>query len=392
MSPSSSAVPLTPDFYARSLYVHWPFCLSKCPYCDFNSHVNRLNALDYEQWRQAFKISLFFIQEHYLIQPLETIFFGGGTPSLMPAFLVADILSDISEIIGIKPDAEITLEANPTSSEASKFQAYAAAGINRLSMGLQSLNDIDLKFLGRTHTAQEARNAFKMAHQYFKNISFDLIYARQNQTMTAWQAELEQALELAGQHISLYQLTIEPNTMFQSWYQRGKISLPPDDLASDMYLYTSERLAQSGYRHYEISNFAQNNKESKHNLAYWQYRPYIGIGAGAHGRLYDKKHLYHAMHTRKLPFDWLSTVLETKQPAFAESNLLSHQEQALERLLMGMRLETGVHRRDITPLNLCEQKINHYQQEGYLVDTSDSLIATPKGRVFLDYLLSEIIL
>jgi putative oxygen-independent coproporphyrinogen III oxidase len=265
-----------------ALYIHWPFCRSKCPYCDFNSHVAA--AIDHAAWREAYRREL----EHYAAllpeRRITSIFFGGGTPSLMEEKTVAGILGDVARLWPIDAGVEITLEANPNSAEAQKFAAFRAAGVNRLSLGVQSLRDEELQFLGRGHSAAEARRAIELARQNFPRFSFDLIYARRGQSPETWEKELNEALQLADGHLSLYQLTIEPNTQFYTRAARGETLTAPDDNAATMYELTQNILKDAGLPAYEVSNHAREGAESRHNLAYWHYDDYIGIGPGAHGR------------------------------------------------------------------------------------------------------------
>ncbi|AIK97133.1 radical SAM family heme chaperone HemW [Candidatus Odyssella acanthamoebae] len=317
-----------------ALYIHWPFCASKCPYCDFNSHVR--NQIDIDAWRHAYIKEL---QRHYDLvgkRRISSIFFGGGTPSLMPPTLVQDILNEVSTWWSIDPTIEITLEANPNSVEVNNFRALAAAGINRVSIGIQSLRQDDLTFLGRLHSVEEGIHAIETAQQCFKRISFDLIYARPHQALDAWQAELSQALAFGTEHLSLYQLTIEPGTAFATRHARGDFVLPDEDLAADLYNLTTDLTLSHGLRGYEISNYAQPGCESHHNLAYWRYQDYAGIGPGAHGRL-TLNGIGHATKQYRAPETWLRQVVEEGN-GFDELSQLSAQEQASEMLLMGLRL------------------------------------------------------
>ena len=263
------------------VYIHWPFCLAKCPYCDFNSHVSR--NIDHDIWREALLAELRHSAKLTGPRKVDTVFFGGGTPSLMQAETVSALIDEIDKLWGLDPNAEISLEANPTSVEAQKFADFSKAGVNRISMGIQSLNDVDLKALGRMHSVKEALMAFDIAKAQFKRVSFDLIYARQKQTADSWFSELRQALDLAVDHLSLYQLTIEQGTRFGDLYEKGNLkNLPPSDEAADMYLGTREICAEYGLNGYEISNYASQGAESRHNLIYWRYGDYAGVGPGAH--------------------------------------------------------------------------------------------------------------
>jgi len=317
-----------------ALYLHWPFCASKCPYCDFNSHVRE--SVDINQWRQAFLQELRRHRDLGGERRLTSIFFGGGTPSLMPPNLVQDILCEIDRLWEIPPDIEITLEANPNSVEVTNFRALAEAGINRVSLGIQSLNQDELKFLGRLHSVSEARQAIETAVSCFKRVSFDLIYARPNQTLEDWQAELTDALSYGTEHLSLYQLTIEPGTAFAIRHARGDFVLPTDDTAADLYDLTTHLCQGNGLINYEISNYARPGCESQHNLAYWRYQDYAGIGPGAHGRL-TLAGRRHATKQYRAPETWLRQILEHNN-GFDEDIILTPQEQASEMILMGLRL------------------------------------------------------
>ncbi len=277
------------------IYVHWPYCLAKCPYCDFNSHVARAQ-IDEARFKAAYAREIAHMAGLSGRKKVTSIFFGGGTPSLMSAALVGDVLHQISQHWGIADGAEITLEANPTSVEAKSFAGYRAAGVNRLSVGIQAMNDADLKALGRMHDVDEALVAFKLAQRTFARVSFDLIYARPHQTVAQWREELARAIDYADDHMSLYQLTIEPKTAFYNLYARGKLTIPDDDLAIALYDVTQELTGAAGLNNYEISNHAGNGAQSLHNLTYWRYHDYAGIGPGAHSRLTtsdDKKLALH---------------------------------------------------------------------------------------------------
>ncbi len=267
-----------------SIYIHYPFCKSKCPYCDFNSHVR--DQVDYDKFLKAYEKELEFFSARINHTKVKTIFFGGGTPSLMPISLVDGILKKIGQLWQIDANCEITLEANPTSSESAKFQDLKNIGVNRLSIGIQALNDSDLKFLGREHSSLEAIKTIENAVKIFDNFSFDLIYARPNQTLQNWKKELETAINFGTKHLSLYQLTIEKGTKFFSQFARGDFEMPNENLAAEFYDLTNEITAKNGFENYEISNYCRQNYSCKHNLVYWQGDDYIGIGAGAHSRVY----------------------------------------------------------------------------------------------------------
>ena len=323
-----------------SIYIHYPFCKSKCPYCDFNSHV--VKQIDEEKFLQGYLNELQYFAPKLKNRQVRTIFFGGGTPSLMPVYFVEKILAEISKIWTIDKNCEITLEANPTSFEAAKFKAFKQAGVNRLSMGIQALNDVDLKFLGREHSAQEAISTIQTASKIFNNYSFDLIYARPNQTLKGWEKELQTAIELSANHLSLYQLTIEKGTKFYGQYLNKEFVLPDENLSADLYELTNQIASKNGLELYEISNYAKTGFECKHNLAYWQSDDYLGIGAGAHSRVYlnyDK--LRSAIIMLHQPSAWLEAALQ-KNVAIQKIEKVSEEELLEEVILMGLRLKNGI--------------------------------------------------
>lgn len=322
------------DLRSLALYIHWPFCKSKCPYCDFNSHV-RTN-IDETAWEQAFTQELKRTYQTTGPRRLKSIFFGGGTPSLMSPALVGHIIDVATTLWHPESDVEITLEANPTSIEIEKFNALSQAGVNRVSIGVQSFNAEDLRFLGRQHSAEEAKKAIDIAQKYFNRVSFDLIYARPHQTTQAWQKELETALSFGTDHLSLYQLTIEQGTAFEHQYARQEFILPEENLATDLYQQTIDVLGNHELKIYEISNFARFEQESKHNLAYWTYQDYAGIGPGAHGRLTLENGTKIATRQFKAPETWLKQV-EAAQGT-TETVSLSLIDQASEQVMMGLRL------------------------------------------------------
>ncbi len=372
------------------LYVHWPFCEAKCPYCDFNSHVSK--NIDQKQWLNSYLDEL---RRSALDTPdrvLNTIFFGGGTPSLMQPDTVAAIIDEARSLWRPANDMEITLEANPGSVEAGRFAAYRDAGVNRISMGVQALNDDDLRRLGRIHTVAEARAAFDIARACFDRVSFDLIYARQHQTLAAWRAELSDALSMAVDHLSLYQLTIEEGTAFGDRYAVGKLrGLPEDDSAADMYLATQEICEAHGLPAYEVSNHARPGAESQHNLIYWRYGDYVGIGPGAHGRITrDGKKL--ATETYLSPNRWLQAV--DQGSGEKERTELSAQDQANEYLMMGLRVSEGL---DIDRFNslsgqpLPKTKLEHLNDIGMIEQKDGRLIATQDGRAVLNSVIRELL-
>lgn len=321
------------------LYLHWPFCASKCPYCDFNSHVAA--RIDQPRWKAAYLSEIDRLAAETGPRVLNTVFFGGGTPSLMEPDLVHAILERIRARWPVANDLEVTLEANPGSVEAGRFRAYAQAGVNRISMGIQALNDQDLRRLGRLHSASEARAAFEIARSVFERVSFDLIYARQYQDLAGWERELTEAANMAVDHLSLYQLTIEDGTAFGARYAAGGLKgLPDDDLSADMYLKTNEILDELGMPAYEVSNHARPGAESRHNLIYWRYGDYGGIGPGAHGRLtIDGQR--HATDTLLQPEQWLDQVERTGSGEHSRQAIPAA-DQAGEYLMMGLRLTEGI--------------------------------------------------
>ena len=321
------------------VYVHWPFCAQKCPYCDFNSHV-RFGGWDEARFLAAYKREIDGIADLIGPRTVTSIFFGGGTPSLMQPATTAAILDHIAKRWGIAPEAEITLEANPNSVEAARFRGFREAGVNRVSIGVQSLRDEELRKLGRIHTVAEAKTALDVARSTFDRFSFDLIYARPKQTAEDWRAELTEGLTLAGNHLSLYQLTIEPDTPYAALHAVGKLVVPDDDAARALYEITDELTAVSGLSAYEVSNYARPGAESRHNLLYWRYGEYAGIGPGAHGRIIVEGQR-SATVTERNPEGWAARV-EATGTGVVETTKLTRAEQADEMLLMGLRLSEGV--------------------------------------------------
>jgi len=321
------------------VYLHWPFCRSKCPYCDFNSHV-RTYPIDEERFVSAYKAELAHRARSTAGRTVSSIFLGGGTPSLMKPSTVAAVLDAIGTHWSLAPDIEVTLEANPTSVEASRFRGYRAAGVNRVSLGVQALDDHDLAQLGRTHSVAEALAAVDVAASIFERYSFDLIYARTGQSVEAWRRELQVAIEHVRDHLSLYQLTIESDTMFEQLRDRGELRLPSLDLARELWDVTQEITENAGLPAYEVSNHARAGAESRHNLIYWRYGEYVGIGPGAHGRVLTSKGRRAQVNERH-PESWLMQV-ETTGHALVEDEPLTAEEQADEFLLMGLRLAEGI--------------------------------------------------
>jgi len=372
------------------LYVHWPFCQAKCPYCDFNSHVTA--NINQKEWVKAYVSEL---KRHAQLVPnrvLNAIFFGGGTPSLMLPETVAAVIEAARDIWPFANDIEITLEANPGSVEAGRFAGYRDAGVNRISMGIQALNDEDLRRLGRIHSVAEARAAFDVARNCFDRVSFDLIYARQGQTLKDWQQELKQALSMAIDHLSLYQLTIEEGTAFGDRYARGKLrNLPSDDSAADMYHATQEICGEHGMPAYEVSNHARPGAESRHNLIYWRYGDYVGIGPGAHGRL-TLNGTRFATESTRAPGAWLKAVSEGSGDCV--NTRLEPDEYSAEHLMMGMRLIEGIDAERYAQLAghpLPHNKIQDLLQMGMVVQTGSILRATDQGRAVLNAVLRELL-
>lgn len=323
------------------VYVHWPFCAAKCPYCDFNSHV-RHRPVDQKRFLEAFKAEIAHFAARTPDRRVTSVFFGGGTPSLMEPETLAGILDAIHWHWAVEPGAEISMEANPQSVEAERFKAYRKAGVNRLSLGVQALNDADLKFLGRLHNVEEALHAIKLARETFPRLSFDLIYARPQQSVLAWREELKQALGHAVDHLSLYQLTIEQETTFWSLHQAGKLIVPSPDEAAELYEVTQEICEEAGLPAYETSNHAVPGAESQHNLVYWRYGEYVGIGPGAHGRIVGANGKSRfATATERNPERWLS-LAEAHNHGTITDDELSAEEQGDEFLVMGLRLHGGI--------------------------------------------------
>ena len=372
------------------LYLHWPFCESKCPYCDFNSHVAK--SIDQERWQRAYLKDIDRLAADTHGRTLQTVFFGGGTPSLMDPDLVAAIIERIRTNWPMVNDPEITLEANPGSIEAGRFRDYRAAGVNRISMGMQAMNDEDLRRLGRKHTAVEAMDAFDIARHIFERVSFDLIYARQDQTLAAWRLELKRALGLAIDHLSLYQLTVEDGTAFGDRFSRGGLQgLPNDDLAADLYDLTQEICDNAGFPAYEVSNHARPGAESRHNLIYWRGGDYVGVGPGAHGRITIAGKRW-ATEAPRAPGAWLDLV-EGDHPGESPRHLLPPDEHALEYLLMSMRLTEGLdilRYQRIAHQGLAEGKVAHLLELGLISRKDDRLRATQKGRMVLNGIIREL--
>jgi oxygen-independent coproporphyrinogen-3 oxidase len=372
------------------LYIHWPFCEAKCPYCDFNSHVSR--HIDQAPWKAAYLKELDRYAELVPDRVLNSVFFGGGTPSLMDPGTVAAILERVRELWPAANDLEVTLEANPGSVEAGRFQDFAQGGVSRVSMGIQALNNADLRRLGRIHTLEEARQAFDIARQNFDRVSFDLIYARQNQTLSEWRSELSEALSMAVDHLSLYQLTIEPGTAFGDRYDMGKLrGLPEEDLAADMYVATQELCDAAGLGAYEVSNHAKPGAESRHNLIYWHYGDYVGIGPGAHGRITLNGQRY-ATEAWSNPDRWLQAVAEGRPEKRCDAIL--SKDQAGEYLMIGLRVRDGIDPDRYARLAgkpLPKDRLHYLRDLGLVEFGTNSVRATEQGRIVLNSVLVELI-
>lgn len=374
-----------------AVYVHWPFCLSKCPYCDFNSHV-RHGGIDEARFVRAYETEIASVAARAPDRTVSSIFFGGGTPSLMRPASVQAILDCIGKHWTIAPDAEITLEANPTSVEAARFRGFRTAGVNRVSLGVQALDDAALKELGRLHTAQEALDAVAVARSIFTRYSFDLIYARPHQTLDAWGAELRRAISEAAEHLSLYQLTIEPDTPFFGLHTAGKLIIPDEDRARDLYDLTRAICAEAGLPAYEVSNHARPGAECRHNLVYWRGHDYAGVGPGAHGRLtIDGRRV--ATATERRPETWLMRV-EDSGTAFTVEEKLTPGEAADEYLLMGLRLVEGIDPARYSALagrSLDPRRISILREEGAVETTEDGrLRVTQSGFPLLDAVVADL--
>ena len=372
------------------LYIHWPFCQAKCPYCDFNSHVSA--SIDQDDWAAAYLSELDRVSAETSDRILGTVFFGGGTPSLMDPMLIDQIMDRIRRNWSLANDFEVTIEANPSSVEASRFKSYRAAGVDRVSLGIQALNDTDLRALGRLHSAKEARAAMDLAQTCFDRASFDLIYARQNQTLTDWEGELTEALKLGFSHMSLYQLTIEDGTAFGARHARGLLKgLPTDDSAADMFELTQEMMQTAAMPAYEVSNHAQIGQEARHNQIYWRGGDYLGIGPGAHGRVtLDGQRC--ATETPLSPALWL-TAVKTNGSGESARTPLSRSEQDTEYLMMSLRTSEGsdLNRLHASTKNDLDIKIKELGDLGLLTQSEDRLSVPAEKRIVLNAVLSKLL-
>ncbi len=371
------------------IYIHWPFCQSKCPYCDFNSHVS--NEINQDRWLNAYLNELRRVAAHTSDRVVSTVYFGGGTPSLMDPKLVGRILESVRALWPCANKFEVTLEANPGSVETGRFKGFQDSGINRVSLGVQALNNGDLKRLGRTHSAEDALTALEVSRKIFDRTSFDLIYARQDQTLNDWRLELENALSLSPSHLSLYQLTVEAGTAFGDRYARGGLKgLPDDELAADMYELTQEKCASVGLIPYEISNYAMLDSESKHNLIYWRGGDYVGIGPGAHGRLTICGARY-ATESWRNPTKWLNSVDAGNGESLRQP--INSSDQGAEYLLMGLRLSEGINLgryKAISGQTLNLDRVNELIELGLIASDGRSLKVLPRGRLILNSVLREL--
>ncbi|OUI78153.1 coproporphyrinogen III oxidase [Commensalibacter intestini] len=376
------------------LYIHWPFCLAKCPYCDFNSYVSQ--QIPQESYAKALVQELTIALTEIPKVPLTSIFFGGGTPSLMLPSTAEKLIDTATSLLPVAENIEITLEANPTSVENQKLKDFYRAGANRASLGIQSLNPTALKALGREHSVSQAIEALTLAKQIFDRVSFDLIYAREGQTAKEWESELQEALSLTNDHLSLYQLTIEPGTIFAKQYRQGKITLPNDQLSTELLTITENITSQYGLQAYEVSNYAKPGAESRHNLTYWRYQDYIGIGPGAHGRVTLDQTLY-ATERHKNPVKWLETV-QSQGHALSVKEALTPIDKAQEMLLMGLRLTKGIQTRvfeERCGINFSEAinmpMLMALVEEDFLSWNQHCLKTTPQGRLRLNAILEALL-
>jgi putative oxygen-independent coproporphyrinogen III oxidase len=381
---------LTPD-PGFGVYLHWPFCAAKCPYCDFNSHV-RHQPVDEERFVAAFAREMATTRARTGARHVSSIFLGGGTPSLMAPRTVGALLDAVATHWSIDGDAEITLEANPSSVEAERFRGYRAAGVNRVSLGVQALNDADLRFLGRLHDVAQARHAVDLARATFPRLSFDLIYGRPGQTAEAWDVELREAIAMAADHLSLYQLTIEEGTRFHALHAAGKIQMPDPAHAADLYQTTQDTTSALGLPAYEVSNHARPGAESRHNLVYWRYGEYAGIGPGAHGRFVEGARRVVTI-AEKMPETWLNLV-EARGHGEVDAEVLTRSEEADEFLLMGLRLSEGIDLDRYERLSgrpLSTKRIAILQDEGLVASVGNSrLRVTAAGMIVLNAVVADL--
>ena len=385
-------IPLDDGSPGFGVYLHWPFCAAKCPYCDFNSHV-RHQAIDQTRYAKAFRAEMQTMRGRTGPKTVKSIFLGGGTPSLMEPQTVSSLLDAVGEFWTVPDNIEVTLEANPSSVEANRFRGYRAAGVSRVSLGVQALNDRDLKFLGRLHNVDEALKAIGLAREIFPRLSFDLIYARPDQSLADWVAELNAAISYAADHLSMYQLTIEDGTPFAALHKAGKIRMPEQDHAADLYALTQDVTAKRGLPGYEVSNHAAPGAESRHNLIYWRYGEYAGIGPGAHGRFVEGE-TRSVTISEKMPERWLEMV-ESGGSGVTEEERLTSDQQADEMLMMGLRLHEGIdiaRYESLANRTFDRQRLANLRDDGMVAFIGNSrLRATPKGMIVLNAVLVELL-
>ncbi|MBL3284286.1 Coproporphyrinogen III oxidase [Rickettsiales endosymbiont of Paramecium tredecaurelia] len=376
---------------AITIYIHWPFCASKCPYCDFNSYVLK-NDIDIHRWKLAYLSQLQYFLPLIQDQRIKSIFFGGGTPSLMPLEILNAILLFLFQNTSVSRETEISIEVNPTSFEYQKFESFSKYGINRVSIGLQSLNDDNLHKLGRNHSAACALEAVRSAKEIFDRVSFDVIYGLMDQSLEQWREELEEYLALNCSHLSLYMLTIETGTGFAKLLQQGRIILPQEEALAQMYTHTMHRLKQAGYDRYEISNFAKPSQECAHNLHYWRYGSYLGLGPGAHSRIGAR-----AMAMHKTPSKWIESVEQTWHGLDVDEQL-SQEQRGMEMIMMGLRLRDGIERGEFLrkigvslESMLDEKKVRSFVQDGLLKLDEVSMYLTDSGVLLYSYILNSLL-
>lgn len=377
-----------------AIYIHWPFCKSKCPYCDFNSHVRE--QINQQDFIDAYTKEISHFADFLSGKKISSIYFGGGTPTLAPMKFFESTLNNLNKYLIISDNIEITVEGNPTSIESQTFKDLQKVGVNRVSLGIQALNDNDLKFLGREHSVHEALNALHIAASTFENYSFDIIYARPKQTLKEWEDELERAIALTNGHLSLYQLTIEKGTKFFTSFKNGDFALPDDNLSADMYQLTNEITKANNISSYEVSNYASPGKESRHNMAYWEYEQYLGLGAGAHSRIkLDGK--MHSLIMQHNPEKWLDSINNTGI-ALQEKLSLSNEDEAREYILMGLRIKKGINKNDFQlkigkKIEECvnKAKLTQYINSGLVEMTDENLKTTEEGTMLLNSIISGLL-
>ena len=373
------------DNASHALYIHWPFCKKKCPYCDFNSHVRA--DVDEYAWHESMLAELRWYHEQASAMPISSIFFGGGTPSLMPPSIAGALIAEAGKLFGFTDNIEITLESNPTSTENAKLQDLRSAGVNRLSMGIQSLRPEALQFLGREHNVDEALQALEMARSIFSRYSFDLIYALPEQKLSDWQHELEQALTYAGDHLSLYQLTIEQGTQFFYHHKSGKLVMPESDICAEFYDLTQDIMQAANMPAYEISNHAKPGGQARHNMHIWRGGSYVGVGPGAHGRMQAANGKYYATSNLRSPEKWLAQVAQNSH-ANELMQAVNKAERLAENIMMGLRLREGL---QISTEHWSINYLEALHDEGLIEYSSENIRATARGRLVLNQLISGLL-